>query len=214
MEKTVDASQRPVQGFQANTCEGSIRHSYMRNFDGQQTGSYIRASERARHAVLSCHLQRSYLIYCTGCALVIGFLLCWNLIQGLQSNWDLQSWRYYMWEETLEVLVGVCLVVETLITLWILGPRSFFKSCWCIFDLCVTTLAAMSMVVGALHLEERMRFHKAVPLLMMRFVLQPLRVLVICGSIYRARRFQHDVDELSVDFNSLSSSMTRTSVSA
>lgn len=42
-----------------------------------------------------------------------------------------------------------------------------------------------------------------VPLLLLRFVLQPLRVLVVAIGTYRARQMQSRVRELRVDFDTL-----------
>lgn len=161
-------------------------------------------SEWARHAILTWRLQRPYLIYCCGCAAIMAFLLGWNVVKGMQNSWNLPQWRHHPWEEALEVGVGVVTVSEIALTLRVLGPRAFFASCWCICDLVVALLTAVSMVYGLQHLGRMGEVCEAdVPLLLLRFILQPARVLAALAATCRARRMQARVDELAVDFDAL-----------
>lgn len=171
---------------------------------GYRTRSRISRTERARHVILAWRLERPYLLYCLACFAVTAFLLAWNLVKGVQNNWNLPQWKHHRWEEALEVGIGVLIVAETLLTMRVLGLRAFFSSLWCIFDLAVALLTVVSVCYGLEHLGRKGEICEAnVPLLMLRFVLQPARVLAAVAVTYRARRMQNRVDELRVDFDSL-----------
>mmetsp|Transcript_96919 Transcript_96919/g.312935 ORF Transcript_96919/g.312935 Transcript_96919/m.312935 type:complete len:257 (+) Transcript_96919:80-850(+) len=166
--------------------------------------SRISRTERARHAILAWRLERPYLLYCLACFIVTSFLLCWNLAKGMQNHWNLPQWQHHRWEEATEVGIGVLIVAETLLTMRVLGLRAFFCSAWCIFDFVVALLTIVSICYGLEHLGLNGEICEAnVPLLMLRFVLQPARVLATVAVTYRARRMQSRVDELRVDFDSL-----------
>merc|ERR1712084_192860 len=104
----------------------------------------------------------------------------------------------------MEVTIGAAIVVETSITMRILGVRTFFASCWCIFDFSVAVLTAISIGYGLKHIGSRGEIVEAdVPLLLIRFVLQPSRVLAAILGTYRTRWMQTEVDESQVDFANL-----------
>merc|ERR1712232_1540919 len=152
----------------------------------------------------SWRLRRPYLIYCVACAGVAAFLLAWNLWKGMQNNWNLPQWKHHRWEEAMEVSIGVAMVVETLLTMRVLGFRMFFSNAWCVCDFIVSMLTAASVAYGLEHLGRRGEICEAdVPLLLARFVLQPARVLAALGGTYRARQMQTQVDDLQVDFDTL-----------
>lgn len=160
----------------------------------------------ARHAILDWRLRRPYLLYCLAVAATTAFLLLWNLIKGVQNEWNLPMWKHHRWEEVLEVSIGVLIVTETVVTLGMLGCRVFFSSCWCVFDFCVALLTIVSIAYGLEHLGRQGEICEAnVPLLLSRFVLQPARVLAMAANSYRAQQMQAGVDELQVNFDCLSS---------
>ncbi|CAK0900420.1 unnamed protein product [Prorocentrum cordatum] len=108
------------------------------------------------------------------------------------------------WEEVTEVTIGVLIVSETLLTLRVVGIRDFFCNCWCVFDLLVAALTVVSVGYALEHVGRHGNIAEAnVPLLMLRFVLQPARVFAAVASTWRTRRMQNHVDELRVDFDSL-----------
>jgi len=175
---------------------------------GQSTSSSsarrITSKERARHAILSWRLERPYLLYCLACASVTAFLLAWNVVKGVQNSWNLPQWKHHRWEEALEVGIGVLIFAETMLTMRVLGARDFFSNGWCIFDFCVAALTVVSIGYGLEHLGRKGEICEAnIPLLTLRFVLQPARVLAVAASTYRTRQMQNQVDELRVDFGSL-----------
>jgi len=159
---------------------------------------------RARHVILKWRLQRPYLAYCLCCSVLTAFLFCWNFAKGMQNHWNLPQWKHHRWEECLEVTIGACMAVETLITLRVLGPRDFFRNIWCVFDFCVMLLTVVSIGYGLVHLGKNGEICEAdIPLLMLRFVLQPVRVLAACASTCRVRNMQEQVNELQIDFGAL-----------
>lgn len=124
----------------------------------------------------------------------------------MQNNWNLPQWKHHFWEEVLEVTLGACMVLETLLTLWVLGFKPFFRNCWCIFDFMVMLATAVSIGWGLEHIGRKGEITEAdVPLLCLRFVLQPARIIAVCMSARRTREMQK-VDELQVDFGALESS--------
>mmetsp|Transcript_16886 Transcript_16886/g.49387 ORF Transcript_16886/g.49387 Transcript_16886/m.49387 type:complete len:198 (+) Transcript_16886:166-759(+) len=158
---------------------------------------------RGRHAILSWRLWSSYLFYCVCCFILTVFLLVWTLIKGMQNHWNLPDWKHHQWEEILEVGVSTALVVETLNSVWVCGVVEFFRSCWHILDVVVAVLAMISVGYGLSHLRQPGNiYHASLPLLMLRFVLQPARVLVQAKYTHRIHQMQK-VNELPVDFNSL-----------
>merc|ERR1712048_1258460 len=114
------------------------------------------------------------------------------------------GWKHHRWEEFMEVTIGATMVVETTITMRILGVSTFFTSCWCVFDFVVALLTAISIGYGLKHLGSEGEIVEAdVPLLLIRFILQPSRVLAAVLGTYRTRWIQTEVDELQVDFANL-----------
>lgn len=163
------------------------------------------AGDTARHAILTWRLQRPYLAYCICCSFATLVLLLWNLYKGIQNKWNLPQWKHHRWEEVLEVALGACMVLETLLTLRVLGVKPFFRDTWCIFDFVVMLATVVSISYGLIHIGRKGEITEAdVPLLCLRFVLQPARVLAVCMAARRTRRMQQ-ADELQVDFNALES---------
>lgn len=170
---------------------------------GPPTGSHISVAEQAKTAVLAWRLQPSYLIYCFVLSTLTGILVFWNFFK-FARNHHLPEWQHHVFEELLEVIIGGCMIVETMMTIPMLGVREFFASAWCIFDLLLAVLTAISIGYGMHHLGRRGEVVEAnVPLLMLRFVLQPVRAVVICWGASRAREMQRGADELQIDFGNL-----------
>lgn len=176
---------------------------------GSRSG-LLSCREQARHAILSWRLKRPYLIYSLACAALMLALLVWNIVKGIQNNWNLPQWKHHRWEEILEVTVGVAIVVEVLLTLRVLGVRDFCANPWCVFDAIVAVLTVISTGYGLEHLGRQGEICEAqLPLLFLRFVLQPARLLAAVVQTWRTRRMQIDAEELRVDVNMLSNNGTR-----
>lgn len=167
----------------------------------------ILMEERARHAILSWRLRRPYLVYCLCCSTATAFLLGWNVFKGVKNNWNLPQWKHHKWEEAMEVSIGVFIVAETLLTIRVVGLRAFFHSWWFVFDFGVALLTVVSIFYGLKHLGREGELCEAdLPLLLLRFVLQPSRALAACVGTYRTHHMQNQVDELQVDFGALARS--------
>lgn len=177
---------------------------HVRNCCALTGRKHLSRDDMAKHAILTWRLQRPYLIYCVCCSIATLFLLGWNCYKGVQNHWNLPQWKHNRWEEIMEVALGACMTVETALTLWVLGARTFFKDCSCVFDFGVMLLTVVSISYGLEHLGRKGEITEAdVPLLCLRFVLQPARVLAVCSAARRTREMQHEVDELPIDFSVL-----------
>merc|ERR1712046_473122 len=96
-------------------------------------------------------------------------------------------------------------VLETCLTLGVLGPRSFFRDCGCRFDFTVMLATVVSISYGLVHIAQGEITQADVPLLCLRFVLQPARMMAVCMGACRAREMQDNVNDLPVDFGVLES---------
>ncbi|CAJ1397239.1 unnamed protein product [Effrenium voratum] len=170
---------------------------------GRHAESFL-SRDQTRHAILSWRLERPYLIYSLACAALMLLLLVWNVVKGVQNNWNLPQWKHHRWEEYLEVGIGIVIVLEVVLTLRLLGARDFFANGWCVFDFIVALLAVISTCYGLEHLGRQGEICEAqLPLLFVRFVLQPARLLGALVSTWRTRRMQLNVQELTVDVSNL-----------
>eukprot|EP00439_Symbiodinium_sp_Y106_P030912 s1146_g3.t1 len=96
----------------------------------QSMRSRLTHRDQARHAILSWRLKRSYLIYSSACAAVVLVLLVWNIVKGVQNNWNLPQWKHHRWEEFLEVSIGVAKLCSTVGPSRKQQPIPFFGSCF------------------------------------------------------------------------------------
>lgn len=166
--------------------------------------NHITTAEYARHVILSFRLRRSYLVYCISIFLLTFFVFSWNLRKGIYDEWNMPGWRHHQWEEALEVFIGSCMTVETIVTMRLLGLKTFFGVLWHIFDFVVMVLTILSVLYALDHLSQGGETCEAdMLLLMIRFLLQPVRVMTTLAEMYRVHEMQKNVEELSVDFNAL-----------
>jgi len=165
--------------------------------------------ERTRFAILSFRLQKPYLIYCCLCLSAILFLLTWDIVKGIRNQWNLPRWEHHRWEEAIEATVGVCMVLETLITMRLRGFREFVRNLWCVVDLVVMLLFIISTAYALEHIRQEESITEAnTALLLVRFALQPARSFSVLSSTYRTWQMQK-VDEMQVDFDLLSDANRR-----
>ncbi|CAD7952360.1 unnamed protein product [Amoebophrya sp. A25] len=97
--------------------------------------------------------------------------------------------------ESLEVAIGVLLVLETLLTWYTLGSRTFFASRWCQFDFLVSVLTVFVFVCVLLadswwESFDVVQEYLEMPILILRFGLQPLRLIQTAHIIRKARQMQ------------------------
>uniref|UniRef100_A0A7S1F7E8 Ion transport domain-containing protein n=1 Tax=Noctiluca scintillans TaxID=2966 RepID=A0A7S1F7E8_NOCSC len=173
-----------------------------RLWKGRRTQGVTKA-DRARLAITSWRLRRPYLIYCLVCSAATSFLLGWNFAKGMENNWNLPQWKHHRWEEILEVSIGLAMTLETSLTICLLKGR-FFRNCWNVFDFVVMLLTIISIGYGLKHIGRQGEVCEAdVPLLVLRFALQPVRVLTAFVCACKTRQMQQGVDELTVNFDAL-----------
>jgi len=134
--------------------------------------------------------------------------MLWNFVQGARHQWKLPEWRRYPWEEALEVGVCACFVLETVLSLLVIGPWPFLRSSGCLCDTVVALLSVMSIVYGLEDVSENKPHGANVDMAVLRFILQPLRVCSASWGALRARRLQREVSDMRVDFGALSSAET------
>ena len=155
----------------------------------------------SRYLIFHWRLKRSYLIYSGICGGLSITLLLWNIGKGIENNWNLPEWQHYVWEEVLEILLCVLMISETAMTLKLVGRKEFFSNIWCMFDLAVSLLTAISMLYALSHLGADGEISQAsLPLLVVRFVVQPCRVVSLLRNYRRARQEQASAQQ-TVDFS-------------
>eukprot|EP00405_Crypthecodinium_cohnii_P059362 CAMPEP_0206634594 /NCGR_PEP_ID=MMETSP0325_2-20121206/70123_1 /ASSEMBLY_ACC=CAM_ASM_000347 /TAXON_ID=2866 /ORGANISM="Crypthecodinium cohnii, Strain Seligo" /LENGTH=139 /DNA_ID=CAMNT_0054160397 /DNA_START=69 /DNA_END=489 /DNA_ORIENTATION=+ len=107
-------------------------------------------------------------------------------MRGLENHWNLPQWKHHPAEEVVELAIGTCIVLETL------------------FTMADALLTVVSMGFGLRHLGRKGEVAEAdVPLLLIRFILQPSRVVALGYSTWRTQQIQNNVRELRVDFDAV-----------
>lgn len=160
--------------------------------------------ERVRHALLSARLQKAYVIYCVFC-FFLSSLICGSSLARAAgtSAWnDVSSHRWESWETMLEIGIGLVVCVETLCTLWLTGPREFFRDAWCVFDIGVVALTMMSWVLlftRSAVISSETFLQLDMPLLILRFILQPCRMLATASMARRVRKMQQNTMDIAFD---------------
>ncbi|CAD7972022.1 unnamed protein product [Amoebophrya sp. A120] len=105
------------------------------------------------------------------------------------SNIKLQP--HYHWAlELAEIIIGLCLVVETLVTWYTLGNRAFFASRWCRFDFAVSLGTTWIVLLESWDRFDFIEEYFEMPILILRFGLQPLRLIQTAHIIRKARQMQ------------------------
>ena len=138
--------------------------------------------------MLSWRLKKPYLVYCCVLGIVSLLLLAFHVYQGLQTDWDIGDYEVHWVAEVCEIAIGVVLVLETFVTLAMLGWRAFWTSRWCRFDLLVSLLTLLSFAcmfvvvesgatLGENSVIDGVERWVEMPLLIARFALQPMRLM-------------------------------------
>lgn len=166
----------------------------------------VLCEDRARHALLSIRLHRNYFAYLFVC-FVLSAVVCTStfgrLVRLKHEGRAISSYERQPWETLLEVLIGLAVCTETLSTLWLTGRAAFLRDSWCIFDATVVVLTLLDWLFRVLRwalLEEEV-LRVDLPLLAMRFVLQPCRVLAAVSMVRRVHQMQQGI--VDVAFNVL-----------
>lgn len=140
------------------------------------------------------HFGKCYLVYCVVCLLLTSALLVAALCEALAPRQDARFWRRRLrpWEEAVEAFVGAALCTETMALMQVIGWRCFFRDRWRLLD---AMIAALTMLCGAFFLLRRV-VHNAgdvvesidMPMLGIRFALQPIRMFSTASMVLRAHR--------------------------
>ncbi|CAD7936599.1 unnamed protein product [Amoebophrya sp. A25] len=164
--------------------------------------------ERWRYSLLRWRLSRSYLGYNMALLAIVSLLLLWNL-KRLATTGFLPRWRHHPWEEALEIVIALLLLAECGTTLFLLGFDRFRRSFWLKLDFFVVCVSWLSLVWAIWQLSSSK--HKAgqeptlvenfeLPFLVLRFMVQPLRVV---SQVTQLQRAQRSLDVDNVDFSRL-----------
>lgn len=183
----------------------------------------LSTKEVFRRGLLSWRLQRFYFVYCVSCCVLVSFLLLMTFIKGgvyLANPEGTDKWVHQIWEEVTEVTFGICLLTEMSLTLFIRGVMRCVtgvrqidqwtcRAVWYAFDFFVVMLTVPSVVYGV-HQVHCGLCDVSEHWLLLRIVLQPLRMCTVLRGTCRTYRMQYQVNELPVDFGALSPSKTPT----
>lgn len=146
-----------------------------------------------------------YVLYCVICLILTLILLIATIWEELAPRHEVHVWRrsLHPWEESCEVFVGAALCTETFMVFTMLGFEVFFQDCWRVYD---AVIAGLTVLCGTFFLFRR-TFHGTgemaedidVPMLFLRFALQPVRMVSTATMVVRAHRLncisQSDLQE-------------------
>jgi len=146
-----------------------------------------------------------YLVYCMCCLGLTGALLLATLWEDFGPQPRFWRRRLRPWEEAGEAFVGTAMCTETLIVLYKVGGRSYFSDCWRVVD---AIISGLTLLCGMFFLFRRVLRNVEdvaedidVPMLMIRFALQPVRMVTAATKVLRAHQLQtaqQAVPELSL----------------
>jgi len=173
--------------------------------DDTSPGGTLRI-DRFRHFLLSVRLRKIYFIYCGVCCLMSG-VACSSTYHKIavlsRSGQSLTEHSWDCWEVHLELAIGLAVLMESLISFRLMGVKTFFKDWLCIFDLVVATATLLSWVLLAVKqtflADDILEFD--LPVLVLRFVLQPFRMLSTASALRRVHLLQQHTreTEMTVD---------------
>jgi hypothetical protein len=138
-----------------------------------------------------------YLVYCIVCLLLTGILLAVAIWECLAPRNEARFWRRELrpWEEATEAFVGAALCAETFAVIVGLGPRAILRDRW---RLCDAFIASLTLLCGlffvcrrvahAVRGLQRLADDIDVPILAMRFALQPMRMVSTAAMVVRAHK--------------------------
>jgi len=140
----------------------------------------------------------AYLLYCGFCLFLTSVLLITSVWEGMMLNHtEARLWERKLrpWEECCEAFVGAALCTETFILLQNGGLRYFVRDCWRMLDAAV---AALTLLCGIFFTLRRVAARADdvledidVPILALRFALQPVRMCSTASMVVRSIRRRH-----------------------
>eukprot|EP00927_Polykrikos_kofoidii_P034657 TRINITY_DN29360_c0_g1_i2.p1 TRINITY_DN29360_c0_g1~~TRINITY_DN29360_c0_g1_i2.p1 ORF type:complete len:379 (-),score=46.86 TRINITY_DN29360_c0_g1_i2:6-1142(-) len=139
-----------------------------------------------------------YVGYCIICFTLVTALLLATLCEALAPQKESHLWKRRLrpWEEVTELGVGAALFLETLAAVRALGVRNVIRDRWRVFD---ASAAGLTFLCGFFFLcrravrkvGEEVVEDVDVPLLAVRFALQPLRLILTASKVYTAKQRQN-----------------------
>lgn len=169
------------------------------------TGTVLPCTERARFALLSLRLRKVYFGYCVLC-FVLSALACGSSFRRAanlgRGGTSLSSHRWEVWESTLEVMIGIMVCTETLSSMWLMGRKAFFRDWWCVYDAVVVVLTLVTwflLGVRQVLLEADVLKQVDLPLLALRFLMQPCRLLSAISVLRRVKQMQQSTVDIIFD---------------
>lgn len=161
--------------------------------EAQREGTRQQVQPCSNHSKGVYQLGVPYLVYCCVCLLLTGVLLMATLWEDFAPRREVRFWGRQLrpWEEAGEALVGAALCVETIAS-WRLSRRVFFQDGWRILD---AVVAGLTLMCGAFFFFRRLCHNVGqvvqdvdVPMLGLRFAMQPIRMFSTASMVVRAHR--------------------------
>lgn len=168
-------------------------------------------TEQARHTVLLLRLQRPYFVYCLMCSLLAAAAFVSTLMDLVHSHRKGELPKGRVWEDILEggtwqsacwSAVGLALCAEVASSLVVRAGRGCKADCWCAFDAIVVVLTALAWGLTWVRRASPMREEAEEAdlwLLMLRFALQPCRVLAAASMACKVQQMQDSYMDISFD---------------
>jgi len=183
---------------------------------GDNSGAVGGAGESRRCCSRCRRIGTCYLIYCVTCFSVASFLFVATVAGSFASRHQIHDWRRELRpkEVASEIAIGVAMCGETIFALYNMGAAAFFRNHWRLLDAAVasiTLICGFLLVLrrfarGARHVVEDVDL----PILALRFALQPVRVLSTASMVVRAHRYRRHRRMVQVDLLEATSNSTTT----
>eukprot|EP00927_Polykrikos_kofoidii_P016778 TRINITY_DN17612_c0_g1_i1.p1 TRINITY_DN17612_c0_g1~~TRINITY_DN17612_c0_g1_i1.p1 ORF type:complete len:254 (+),score=54.96 TRINITY_DN17612_c0_g1_i1:66-827(+) len=175
----------------------------------------VTCGERLRHSVLLARLQKQYLVYCVVCSVLAAMAFGSTLLHlvGREHPVAASTRHGIVWEEALEPgqwqkicwkLVSASLCVEVMSAVAIRG-WSCFKDPWCLLDMVILSLTAIAWSITMAQRFSKLQAEEVegadLPLLILRFTLQPCRLIAVASKTCQVQTMQDNTKD--IDFDSL-----------
>eukprot|EP00931_Biecheleriopsis_adriatica_P109790 TRINITY_DN84045_c0_g1_i1.p1 TRINITY_DN84045_c0_g1~~TRINITY_DN84045_c0_g1_i1.p1 ORF type:complete len:337 (+),score=62.73 TRINITY_DN84045_c0_g1_i1:93-1103(+) len=167
----------------------SLEEALQPQEDARELAASSRDATR-NHAPIS---GKCYMAYCLACLCLTGLLLLcswWEAVAPRQAKFWQRRLR--PWEEAGEAFAGAGLCMETLMALRLGGTQLLLRDCWRKLDAAVALLTLLCGVFflfrRALKQVDEVVEEIDVPVLCIRFALQPIRMISTASMVVRAHR--------------------------
>jgi len=194
-----------TQNEASHSSRGGPRHrgldgeyDYMQDYDGDGPSGRILVAEQSRQTLLQWRQSNCYIFYCCFCFVLTIFLFVWNIYRAHMQGWNIPKWRHHLWEEYLEILLSLIILSELAISMWLIGCKDFFQDCELIFGFFVMAMTLVTIAFALFHIiAGGAIFELELPFLIIRFILQPLRLWYTLTHIRDAHQM-HEIDDIQM----------------